>query len=114
MKKIALITITILAVLAGHLFGQEDWNKFLKNETIQGRLDWEQYGDFPYAITLGKRIVAVRVNLDKTNKNRQMHKLVGKEVRVSGPMYVVTVNTEYRNLEFIDLTKGKGSIKEVK
>jgi hypothetical protein len=115
MKKIAIIGFIWCFALSSSIFAQEQWTKFLGNDTFEGKLEWTEFGDFPYIILDGKKLFAIRVDLDnKTNKNDQIHKLVGKKVHVSGPMYIVTVNTEYKNLKFIDLRKGKGSIKEVK
>jgi hypothetical protein len=74
--------------------------KFLHQATVVGKLSYDQYSEYPYFLLGKKEIIGLKVDLDKT-----------WEVR--GPMSLITADTEYHGLKFIDLSQGKGSLKQL-
>jgi len=119
MRRILILSFIILTCLGIRGFAQDSERRFLEDKTIVGKLEWDDIGNFPYGIINKKKSVVIDIEVeedrkDRKFKNKRIHNLVGRKVRISGPVYLITADTEYKGLEIIDLNRGKGMINEVK
>jgi hypothetical protein len=113
MKKTLMLLAIILFILVNLTTGLAQI-KFLQQATVAGKLAYDQYSEYPYYIIGKKENVGLKADLDKTWRNAQLDKLVGKIVEVQGPMSVITAVTEYQGFKFIDISQGKGSLKQLR
>jgi hypothetical protein len=113
MKKLTILGFISLfnMLVLTNLFAQ---TKSLKYEIVSGKLSYDEYSEFAYFIIGKKENIGLKVEIDKTQKNQKLHKLLDKTVQVQGQMYIITADTEYQDFKYIDLRKGKGTIKEMK
>ena len=110
MNKLRLIILLLLAaILCSSVYC------FADTETVTGKLTYYEYDAYPYVLEVkGGKVVALLVDVDKNNRNKSIDKYLGKTLQVTGPLKVITADTELKGLKIIDARPGNAKVKVLK
>jgi hypothetical protein len=113
MKIIAITTLSLIFLLLDLLSFPAQIFPAGGLVTVQGELTWDEYGDINYGITTaaGKHCAVKIMDKDSSNKSRAIHQFVGKTVVISAPLKIIRERTEYHNLQYLDLTGPRATIR---